>query len=93
MDLENELRLALRRTTAPAGFADRVLARNRRRRSSGLFWATGVAAAALIGFFTYQRYQQMAEEQAGRQAVLALRIAAEKLNYARAKVLRISTEN
>jgi hypothetical protein len=53
-------------------------------------WAAGIAAALLLSVVTYTRYERMEEERAGRQAVMALRLASEKLNLARAKVLRIA---
>jgi hypothetical protein len=53
-----------------------------------LIWATALAAMLVIGFVGAFEYRQMKAERAGRDAVLALRIAAEKLNMTRDRVLR-----
>ena len=48
-----------------------------------------MAAMLVIGFTATFEYRQMKAERAGREAVLALRITAEKLNQTRDKVLRL----
>jgi hypothetical protein len=77
------------------GFAERVAARaqsGRRAESVRRFrwlWAVSTLALAATAVLTATSlWQHTQEERAGRQAVLALRIASEKLNQARSKVLR-----
>ncbi|MCU1334758.1 MAG: hypothetical protein JWO19_339 [Bryobacterales bacterium] len=93
MNLEDELRAALRREDPSPGFAGRVLARAQSRpapkaRIPRFMWAVAMAAMLVIGFAVTSEYRQMKAERAGREAVIALRIAAEKLNQARDKVVR-----
>ncbi len=93
MNLEDELRAALRREEPSPGFSERVIARVEPRPRVTLIrprlaWAMAMAAmlAVLIGVTVEMR--QKKAERAGRDAVIALRIAAEKLNATRAKALR-----
>ena len=53
-----------------------------------MIWATAMATMLLIGLTTTYEYRQMKAERAGRDAVLALRITAEKLNMTRDKLLK-----
>lgn len=97
MNLEDELRSALRRENPSPGFAGRVAARTRTQAKSRwafprLVWATAIAALLVIGFGALTGYRQKQAERASQDAVLALRITAEKLNLARDKALRL-TEN
>lgn len=95
MNLEHDLRRAFRRTPAPPGFVDRVLARLRPRdafpaatmptplRRPAVRWLATAAAITLvaIGGERYYTYQQtVAEAERVQEEVrLALRIAGEKL--------------
>jgi hypothetical protein len=97
MNLDDELRAALRRENPSAGFAERVIvsAQSSRvpkgpihRPIHRMIWAAALAATLVIGLTSTYEYRQMKAERAGRDAVLALRIAAEKLNLAREKVVR-----
>jgi hypothetical protein len=98
MNLDDELRAALRREDPSPGFTQRVLAarvvaqaQSRPARKAAvrrLFWATAMAAMLVIGLWGLSEYRQKKAERAGREAVLALRIAAEKLNMARDKIVR-----
>jgi len=100
MNLDDELRAALRREDPSPGFAQRVtsLAQSSAKpktisifqpfRIPRLIWATALAAMLVIGFAATSEYRQMKAERAGHDAVLALRITAEKLNQARDKALR-----
>jgi hypothetical protein len=93
MNLDDELRAALRREDPSPGFAHRVVARAQSsakptRAIHGMTWAVALAAMLLIGFTSAYEYRQMKAEQASRDAVIALRIASEKLNLARDKALR-----
>lgn len=90
MNLEDELRSALRRVDPPAGLAERTAARARSTAPKRLMWVAGVAATLVIGFVAQFEYREMQAERAGREAVIALRIAAEKLNLTRDKLLKLS---
>jgi hypothetical protein len=99
MNMEDQLREALRRRNPSVGFAERVAARAQSGRRTqavrgfrGLWAVSALALAATVVFTASSLWQRTQEERAGRQAVLALRIASEKLNHARSKVLR-HTEN
>jgi hypothetical protein len=90
-DFENQLRGALRREEPSAGFAERVIALSMaqaqapKRRSGWKLWAA-VAAMLVAAPLLYERYQQRRAEEARDQAILALRITAEKLNVMRDKI-------
>jgi hypothetical protein len=101
MNLEDELRAALRREDPSAGFAKRVVARaqSSRARNASIHYRTrrpihrmilaaALAAMLVVGFTSTYEYREMKAERASRDAVIALRIASEKLNLARDRVLR-----
>ena len=97
MNLEDELRAALQRENPSVGFAERVIARAQHshtpkasihRPIHRMIWAAALAAMLVIGFTSTYEYRQMKAERASRDAVIALRIASEKLNLARDKALR-----
>src|SRR5512144_1517736 len=98
MNLDDELRAALRREDPSPGFAQRVVARAKTKPAPHRFpsqswfpemlWATALAAMLVIGFGV-SGYRERQAERAARETVMALRIAAEKLNMARDKVLRV----
>jgi uncharacterized protein HemX len=90
MNLEDELRSALRRQEPSPDFAERVLARVaaapvRRASRPWVPWVAAIAAALLLaaGGFEYRQYQG---ERAKDQVLLAVRIAGGKLNKAQKKV-------
>jgi hypothetical protein len=94
MKLENELQAALRRKEPPPGFADRVLARVPsapvgRPRRTWVRWFAAMAASLLLagGGLEYRHYQR--GERAKAEVLLAVRIAASKLNQAQKKVLML----
>ena len=99
MNLEDQLRHALKREDPPEGFAGRVLEqtgsapvafRQPQRKPWWRLWLPSVsfaAAAAAVVLSMSVQYRHKQEEEAGRQAALALRIASEKLNLARNKVI------
>jgi len=96
MNLDDELRAALRREDPSPDFARRVVARAQSstkpaRGIPWMMWAAAIAALLVIGFSAAYEYRQMQAERAGRDAVIALRIAADKLNIAREKVVRRET--
>jgi uncharacterized protein HemX len=90
MNLEDELRSALRRQEPSPDFTERVLARVaaapvRRASRPWVRWVAAIAAALLLaaGGFEYRQYQG---ERAKGQVLLAVRIAGGKLNKAHRKV-------
>ena len=94
MNLEDELRAALRREDPSPGFARRVAAQAKfsakpKRSMPRMMWAAAIAAMLAVGFTATYEYRQMKAERAAREAVVALRIASEKLNLTRDKVLRL----
>ena len=105
MNIEKELTVVLRRTTPPAGFSDRVLARVREETSSetvtGAAYAGGwtrVAAAVLLvvstGLLSSTYINDIRQEAAGQRAkqelITAMKIASEKTNLARNEVMPVS---
>lgn len=84
MNLEDELRAALRRTEPPADFTARVLAA-RPAVKQWPRWVAALAASILlaVGTFEYRQYQG---ERAKSQVMLAVRIAASKLNKAQKRI-------
>lgn len=105
-NLEDALRIALRREPAPVGFAQRVLARAVGEQHPGFFFAlfhspafrfaaTAVLVIAVVGgIFTYRRHERerVAGEEARQQLMLALRISGSKLQYAQHKVQEVSAQ-
>ena len=102
MNLDDELRAALRREDPSPGFAERVVAGRGTARVQSIpvpktpvhrpihrmIWAAAIAAILVIGFTASFEYREMRAERASQDAVLALRIAADKLNLARDKAFR-----
>lgn len=98
MNLEDQLRQALRREDPPEGFAERVIQQagparlqfrspERRRPRFRFLWpAVSVAAAAAMVFSLSVSYRHVQEERAGRQAIEALQIVAEQLNMVQSEV-------
>ena len=97
MNLENDLRRALRRQAPPPGLAARVLERIERgeRRPRPAWWraaAASVALAALLGgYATHRVVEQRRGERAREEVLRALSIASEKVNYARREVREIGS--
>ena len=94
MNLDDELRSAMRREEPPLGFTQRVVARAQTKPvpKTGMFrmiWAAGIAAMLVIGFSAVSEYRQVKAERAASQAGVALRITAAKLNMTRDKVLKL----
>jgi negative regulator of sigma E activity len=94
MNLEDELRSALRRHEPSPDFTARVLARvaaapMRQAPRPWVRWVAALAAALLlaVGGLGYRQYQG---ERAKSQMLLAMRIAASKLNKAQKKVQMIT---
>jgi len=92
MNLETELKAALRRQNPGPGFANRVVAATvPRRRTPIAVWAATMAAMLVAGIAINNEYQHRRAERASEQVMLALRITSEKLNVVRAKVLKLET--
>jgi hypothetical protein len=102
--LDDELRNAMRREEPPEGFAGRVLARVQEKKQSawtGIFgsralrWALAGAMclALVIASVEYKRAQdeRARGEAAKQQLMLALRITADKLQFAQEKVQHSSS--
>ncbi len=95
MNLENELREALRREAAPEGFADRVLAKTR---GAGPMWRRPVVlavAAALVMTVAipsevarYRRREQRRAIEARDQLIQALAITRVQLRHAKEQIRR-----
>lgn len=94
MNLEHELREALRREAAPEGFAARVLAKTghapRWRRPATLALAAAVLLAVLIPseVSDYRRREQRRGLEARDQLVNALAITRVQLQHARERIRR-----
>jgi hypothetical protein len=96
MNLEDDLRAALRREPAPPDFAARVLSKTRvipiwRRR---LVWsiAAALAVAAVIpGIYEYRRYERAIA--ARDQLLLALSITRVQLQQTKEKIQQYSTRH
>jgi len=92
--LERDLRESLRRKEAPAGFADRVLARTSRHEAPRTSWVWLAAAALvllMIGGVTFvQEQRRQAEgERAKQQLIAGLRITGSKLSEVQSRLSRI----
>ena len=97
--LEDTLRQALRREEAPDGFAERVLARvaSPVAKPGPWVWLRWAVAASLPLVlllalqYNTERRRRAEGELAKAQMLTALRITADKLEYAREKVLRVTS--
>lgn len=94
MNLDHELRRALARTAAPAGFADRVVARATATPPQRGFAFRRLAAAVVllagIGGLTAHRaavHRREEGERAREQVLVALHIASSKVRVAQHAVL------
>jgi hypothetical protein len=98
MNLEDELRGALRREEPSEGFAERVIgqagparAQFRDRRVTARFrwwrWPAVATVAATVTMSIAVEHRRAQEAEAGRQAIMAIQIVAEELNMAQNEVL------
>lgn len=101
MNIEQELRDALRPKAPSPGFADRVMERlaaeeGRAPQPAAPRWRAIAAAltmtAILGGWAAREAAHRRASERAGDQVMTALRITSEKLNVARQHVQQIGSE-
>ncbi|HYM62166.1 MAG TPA: hypothetical protein VEZ11_14890 [Thermoanaerobaculia bacterium] len=104
MNLDSELRAALRRESPPPGFAQRVMDRIERESAQPARWwrsewltgrriAAAFALVALLGTWTGHEIvaRRRAEGERARENVLiALRIAGAKVRYAQEEVRQIA---
>jgi hypothetical protein len=104
--LEDELKKALRRDEPSDGFAERILAAAADRKQSdwsrlfawpGLRWALGGAMCLMLAVIGIE-YKRAQDEQArGRvakaQLMLALRVTADKLQFAQQKVQKFDASS
>ena len=98
MNLEVDLKRALRRESPPAGFASRVMQRIEHDAAPKRKWWRAVAASltltALLGAWGAREVHQRREgERAKEQVLLALRIAGEKVRYAKHEVSDIGSHD
>ena len=98
MNLENELRRALRRQAPAPGFAGRVLQRigEEPMRTRKPMWFRAVAASFTLavilgGYATHKVVEHRRGEHAKEQVLTAMRIAGEKVRYAQQEVRGIGT--
>ena len=104
--LEEELQKALRREEPPEGFAERVIAAAAERKQSawkrlfawpGLRWALAGAMCLMltVAGIEYKRVldEQARGEAAKAQLMLALRITADKLQFAQEKVQKLDASS
>jgi hypothetical protein len=105
MNLEDELKSALRRQEPPPGFTGRVLSAAHAPRThqptwkerlalplprTKLYWATACVLACVLLAASGAEYRRRQQgELAKEQVVLAFRIAGEKLSFAQRKTLEI----
>lgn len=89
MNLENDLKRALRRQSPAPGFASRVLARidaQPEPRKRPVWWRAAAASVAFVtllgGYTTYRVVEHRRGERAREQVLLAMKIASEKVSYA-----------
>jgi hypothetical protein len=101
MNLENDLKRALRRESPPAGFAGRVLERIERESAATPrrhpWWRAAAAsvtlAAILGGYGAHRVVQHRRGEHAKEQVLTAMRIAGEKVRYAQEEVRAIGSHD
>ncbi len=102
MNLENDLKRALRRQAPAPGFAGRVMQRiqqeerdHERLGRRPVWWRAAAAsvtlAAILGGYATHRVVENRRGERAKEQVLTAMRIAGEKVRYAQQEVRGIGT--
>lgn len=99
MNLEHDLKRALRRQSPNPGLANRVLARIGEAPAAKrpAWWRAAAASVALAtvlgGYVTYRAVEIRRGERAKEQVLLAMRIASEKVNYAQQEVRAIGSQD
>lgn len=98
MNLEHDLKRALRRKSPDPGLAARVLARAESAPPAKrpVWWRAAAASVALAtvlgGYVTYRAVEIRRGERAKEQVLLAMRIASEKVSYAQQEVRGIGSQ-
>lgn len=85
-ELEDQLRRAFQRIDPPAGFAERAIARARRKGVPPRWLAAAAAVLVLAGAGYAYRWHE--GQTAKREVLLALRITSAKLTHIQAQVAR-----
>jgi len=90
-EFEKELRFALRRPEAPAGFVSRVVAQAKPKaaRRWPAWIAAGVAAGLILSASGFE-YRQYRARKASRELITALEIAGAKLNMTQQKISELN---
>ncbi len=97
MNLESDLKRALRRQSPPAGFAGRVLQRIETAETRGrpVWWRAAAASVTLGlllgGYATHKVVEHRRGEAAKDQVLEAMRIAGEKVRYAQQEAQQIGS--
>jgi hypothetical protein len=97
MNLDDDLKRALRRQAPPPGFAERVMQHIERAETPQrpTWWRTAAAsvtlAAMLGGYATHRVVEHRRGERAKEQVLTAMRIAGEKVRYAQQEVRGIGS--
>jgi len=94
MDIESDLKRALRRESPPAGFAQRVMARVDAPLPRRAPWWRAVAAGLLLtvlggGWAAHKQIERREGERARDEVMLALRITGAKVRSAQEHVREI----
>jgi hypothetical protein len=103
MNMENDLRKALRRESPPAGFADRVIAKAGQpvRPPHQHWWkfrpllfanASALTAVVFIGGVMYQRHEEQRALEARRQLVTALNVTKASLQKVQERIRRVAAK-
>ena len=104
MNLENDLRRALRRAQPPPGFADRVISLAAQSAPSprpgttrwwqfrSLVFATATATAVVIAGVAWQGHQQERSLEAQKQLITALNVTQASLQKAQQRIRRVAAK-
>ncbi len=99
MNLEHDLKRALRRESPAPGFAGRVLSRIEQPevRKRPVWWRAAAASVTLAtllgGYGAHKVAERREQEKAAEQVILAMQIAGEKVRYAQQEVRAIGSHN
>jgi hypothetical protein len=99
MNLEHDLKRALRRESPPDGFAGRVMKRIEvnEPRKRPVWWRAAAASVTLGvllgGYATHKAVEHRRGEHAKEQVLEAMRITSEKMRYAQQEVRAIGSHD
>ena len=99
MNLDHDLKRALRRESPAPGFAGRVLSRIEQPqvRKRPIWWRAAAASVTLAtllgGYGAHKVAERREQEKAAEQVMLAMQIAGEKVRYAQQEVRAIGSHN